>query len=184
MALSLPNHVFLLAHSSALGSGSGSSCGVCCGNLPPSESCTGGLVASEIVKNSGVSSIFAGSVVTYSNNMKVKLLGVKQSTLALYGAVSEQCVTQMLLVVLKKFDSDFAIEVSGIAGPTGGSEEKPVGTVLIGAKSRTNETKIKKLVLKGDRTYIRQQSLSWALKLLVDSHKDFFFKINVKTLDK
>ncbi len=148
------------------------------------ESCTGGMLASEIVKNSGVSTIFAGSVVTYANEIKENLIGVKKSTLKRYGAVSNACVKEMLEGVMEKFDADFSLAVSGIAGPTGGSVQKPVGTVYVGAKSRGFDMKIQKLSLKGDRTYIRQQSVLWALKLLLQSNRKFFFKKVSKTLDK
>ncbi len=148
------------------------------------ESCTGGMLASEIVKNSGVSSIFKGSVVTYANEIKEELVNVKQSTLKRYGAVSSSCVKEMLEGVTQKFDADFAMAVSGVAGPTGGTVQKPVGTVYVGAKSRGFDIKVQKLSLKGDRTYIRKQSVIWALKLLVESNFEFFFKKTQKTLDK
>ncbi len=148
------------------------------------ESCTGGMLSSEIVKNSGVSAIFKGSVVTYANQIKEELVNVKESTLKRYGAVSSACVKEMLEGVTQKFDADFSMAVSGVAGPTGGTVQKPVGTVYVGAKSRGFDIKVQKLSLKGDRTYIRQQSVIWALKLLVESNFEFFFKKTPKTLDK
>ncbi len=147
------------------------------------ESCTGGLIASEIVKNSGVSAIFNGSIVSYANTIKIKALGVKSSTLKEHGAVSVQTVYEMLEGALKTMDAEMAIAVSGIAGPTGGSEEKPVGTVYIGAKSKEGETLVEKLLLKGDRMYIQQQALFWGLKLLLLSDKKLFFNFLPKTLD-
>ncbi len=147
------------------------------------ESCTGGLLASEIVKNSGVSSIFNGSVVSYANEIKIKSLGVKESTLVTYGAVSVQTVYEMLEGSLLLMDADMSIAVSGIAGPTGGSEEKPVGTVYIGAKSRGGETIVEKLSLNGDRIYIQQQAVLWGLKLLLLSDKKLFFNFLPKKLD-
>ncbi len=152
--------------------------------ITAAESCTGGMLASEIVKNSGVSAIFAGSVVTYANEIKQKLVGVRESTLKQYGAVSSECVREMLNGVIQKFHADFSLAVSGVAGPTGGTRQKPVGTVYVGAKSRAKDIKIKKLSLKGDRTYIREQSILWAFKLLVESNREFFFKKVEKTLDK
>ena len=148
------------------------------------ESCTGGMLSSQIVKNNGVSDIFAGSIVTYANSIKQKFVGVKSDTLKKYGAVSGECVKEMLGGVMKVFDSDFSMAVSGVAGPSGGSKQKPVGTVFVGAKSRSKEIKIKRLQLKGDRTYIRKQSVFWAFKLLVESDREFFFKKIKKTLDK
>ena len=152
--------------------------------ITAAESCTGGWLASEIVKNSGVSSIFAGSVVTYANEVKQSLVGVKESTLRQYGAVSSECVREMLHGVMQKFDADFALAVSGVAGPTGGTRQKPVGTVYVGAKSRAKDIKIKKLSLKGDRTYIRETSILWAFRLLVETNFEIFFKKVQKTLDK
>ncbi len=151
---------------------------VCC-----AESCTGGLIASEIVKNAGVSAIFDGALVSYTNSIKSNPLGVKTVTLEKYGAVSVQTVYGMLEGALDLFDAQMAIAVSGIAGPTGGSEEKPVGTVYIGAKSRDSETLIEKTFLKGDRIYIQKQALYWGLKLLLLSNKKLFFNFVEKTLD-
>ena len=152
--------------------------------ITTAESCTGGLIASEFTKHSGVSSIYHGSIVSYSNEIKHRLLGVKEETLERFGAVSKECVSQMLSGVERNFDSDFSIAVSGIAGPTGGTLNKPVGTVIIGVKNRTNEVIIKKLNLKGDRRYIQQSAKYWALKLLVQQNKKLFFKFMSKSLDK
>ncbi len=148
------------------------------------ESCTGGLIVSELVKNSGVSAVLKGSVVTYANESKTKLIGVKEQTLQRYGAVSRQCLHQMLDGVLESFDADFAIAVSGVAGPDGGSREKPVGTVYVGVKTRENVIIIKKLRLKGDRQQIQQSTVLWVFKLLVESDKKLFFKIMPFSLDK
>lgn len=137
------------------------------------ESCTGGLIADEIVKHSGASSIFSGSIVSYSNEIKQKYLGVKEQTLIDHGAVSKECVSQMLEGVIQMFDSDFAIAVSGVAGPDGGSLEKPVGTIIIGVKKRGKGTIINRLQLKGDRNSIREESVKLAFKLL---EKSFFLK--------
>ncbi len=100
------------------------------------ESCTGGLIASMITELSGSSEIFRGSVVTYCNDIKEQELGVKKETMIKHGAVSTQTVDEMLEGVIKKFDADYAIAVSGVAGPTGGTKDKPVGTVVIGVKKR------------------------------------------------
>ncbi len=140
-----------------------------------SESCSGGLLASELVKHSGVSSIFRGSVVTYANEIKSLLVGVLPQTLEKHGAVSKEVVLEMLNGSISLMDSDFALAISGIAGPTGGTTEKPVGTVIVGAKSKKGETIIKKLHLFGDRRYIQEQAVLWALKLLVLTKKDTFF---------
>lgn len=95
------------------------------------ESCTGGLIASEITKIPGSSAVFPGSVVSYSNAMKQKFLGVNARTLEAKGAVSKDCALEMLDGILNSCQSDYGIAVTGIAGPDGGCEEKPVGTVWI-----------------------------------------------------
>ena len=148
------------------------------------ESCTGGLIASELVKNSGVSSIFKGSIVSYSNEIKSGMVGVKKETLEKFGAVSKECVYEMLDGSMDKFDSDFAVAVSGVAGPDGGTKDKPVGTVIIGAKSKDFGVIIKRLSLNGDRIFIQKSTLLWALKLLFMSDENFFFKFIQKSLDK
>lgn len=104
--------------------------------ITTAESCTGGLVASIITKISGSSDIFNGSIVTYSNSIKNKELGVLNESLDKFGAVSKQVVSEMLDGVLKKFEADFAIAISGIAGPNGGTKNKPVGTIVIGIADR------------------------------------------------
>jgi len=104
------------------------------------ESCTGGLCASMLTKVSGSSDIFKGSVVTYCNDIKEQELNVKKETMIKYGAVSTQTVNEMLDGVQKKFDADYSIAISGIAGPNGGSDEKPVGTVVIGIKVGNNSS--------------------------------------------
>jgi len=146
------------------------------------ESCTGGLVASELTKHSGVSAIFDGSIVSYSNEVKERI-GVSKQTLDQYGAVSIQCVHEMLEASLRTFGSDMSIAISGIAGPTGGSEEKPVGTVYVGAKSKNGETLVERLELKGDRIYIQKQSMLWAYKLLILCDKKVFFNFSLKSID-
>ncbi len=146
------------------------------------ESCTGGLIASEFTKYSGVSSIFNGSIVSYSNEVKIKL-GVEESTIIEHGAVSLQTVHEMLDSALRTMASDMAIAVSGVAGPSGGTLNKPVGTVYVGAKSKGAETLIEKLSLNGDRIYIQKQSMIWAFKLLALCDKKTFFNFSLKSLD-
>ena len=108
------------------------------------ESCTGGLIASKITSIAGSSSVFGAGFVTYSNDMKTKLVGVKENTLVQHGAVSEQVVIEMAQGALNKSGSDWAIAVSGIAGPDGGTEDKPVGTVWV---AWGNNAKIKTVKL-------------------------------------
>jgi nicotinamide-nucleotide amidase len=129
------------------------------------ESCTGGQIVSEFTAISGVSSVLHGSVVSYANEIKSQWLNVQEKTLIQYGAVSAQCVDEMLSGIIKLSSSDCAIAVSGIAGPTGGTKEKPVGTVYIGV-----ETKAKKVInryqFEGDRTSVQKQATETAIELL------------------
>ncbi len=130
------------------------------------ESCTGGLIASMITKISGSSDIFKGSVVTYCNEIKEQELGVKKQTMIENGAVSIETVTEMLKGVLKKFDADYAIAVSGVAGPTGGTKEKPVGTVVIGIASVLNDKDIQVYHFNGNREEIQTQAANKAFELI------------------
>ncbi len=139
------------------------------------ESCTGGLIASMITSHPGVSAIFKGSLVTYDNRIKEHWVLVSEETLKNFGAVSEQCVREMLEGVLKITGADFAMAVSGIAGPTGGTPEKPVGTVYVGARAKEGEEIIERLFFKGDRNYIQKQAAIYAFKLLVKTKKEIFF---------
>ena len=138
------------------------------------ESCTGGLCASEFTKYPGVSEIFAGSLITYSNQMKEAWLGVAPKTLQNYGAVSKECVTEMLEGAIDISQSDFAIAISGIAGPKGQTKDKPVGTIYIGAKSTQSATIVEKVLFKGDRQYIQFQAAYYAMKLLIQTDKKVF----------
>jgi len=129
------------------------------------ESCTGGMISSVFVDVSGVSQVYKGAIVAYSNETKVRLLGVKEETIKEYGAVSEECVREMAIGAKKVFESDYAIAVSGIAGPTGGTEKKPVGTVCI-AFADGNEIISSTYSLRGDRHMIRLRSTLLALDML------------------
>lgn len=106
--------------------------------LATAESCTGGTIASQLTAQAGASKYFRGGVVAYSNEVKECALGVNHSTLEQHGAVSEQTVREMAEGVRERFDSDFAIATTGIAGPDGGTPTKPVGTVWIAVASRTH----------------------------------------------
>ena len=99
--------------------------------LATAESCTGGFIANRITNVTGASKIFLGGVVAYSNGVKRKFLGVRPETLSRHGAVSAAVAREMAAGARKKFGADFAIAVTGIAGPSGGSKTKPVGTVFI-----------------------------------------------------
>ena len=132
--------------------------------ITTAESCTGGLVASMITKISGSSDIFNGSIVTYSNKIKNQELHVKNKTLEKFGAVSIEVVDEMLIGVLKKFDANFAIAISGITGPNGGTRNKPVGTVIIGISDENNHKIVNIYNFKGSREDIQIQAAKVALK--------------------
>jgi len=129
------------------------------------ESCTGGRIAAEFTAISGASSVLNGSCVTYSNKIKSQWLGVSKQTLREHGAVSHQCVEEMLKGISKLASADCAIAVSGIAGPTGGSKEKPVGTVYIGVSVKERNT-VERHLFKGDRASIQEQATSTSIALL------------------
>ncbi len=115
------------------------------------ESCTGGLISNLITSVSGSSAYYQGSIISYSNRLKKELLGVKEEILDEYGAVSHQVVTQMVKGCIDKLGTDYAIAVSGIAGPTGGTPEKPVGTIYIGVGNK-DDVSVKKLQLTKNRS--------------------------------
>ena len=132
--------------------------------LVTAESCTGGWIAQVLTDVSGSSLWFDRGFVTYSNAAKIQMLGVKPETLERYGAVSAQTVTEMVTGALLHSDADVAIAVTGIAGPSGGTEEKPVGTVFIAWASKASGYKVIQESLSGDRQAIRRQTVLIALK--------------------
>lgn len=131
--------------------------------LATAESCTGGLVAAAITDVAGASSMFRYGYVTYHNKAKTKLLGVPKKLLKKHGAVSAEVASAMAKGALKKSGADVAVSVTGIAGPTGGSKEKPVGLVYI-AVAKGKKIAVKRYLFKGNRTRIRAQSVASALK--------------------
>ena len=126
--------------------------------ISTAESCTGGMIASKLIEVPGISENFIESIVSYSNEAKIKRLKVKKETLEKYGAVSEEVAREMLAGL----KTDVAISTTGIAGPGGGSKEKPVGLVYIGIRVK-DEVKIFRRELKGDRNKIRQRAMMHAL---------------------
>ena len=131
------------------------------------ESCTGGMIASTLVNVAGVSEVFEESFVTYANSAKRRLLGVEEGALQLYGAVSSQVARQMAEGAAKKAGAQAAVAVTGIAGPDGGTPEKPVGLVYIGC-SVAGKTVVTENRFQGDRMEIRRQTVRAALELLYD----------------
>lgn len=140
------------------------------------ESCTAGLCASYLTMFAGSSNVFDGSLVTYSNNIKHEWLGVSNDILRDYGAVSYECVEGMLNGALQSSYADFVLAISGVAGPGGGSELKPVGTIYIGALHKDGSKIVERLSLSGNRGYIREQSVLSAFSLLLKLKPDIFFQ--------
>ncbi len=133
--------------------------------LSLAESCTGGFIASLITSLSGSSDVFNGSIVPYQNQIKNEVLGVDYSVFNTEGAVSKTCVIQMANNARKKFHTDFAVATSGIAGPTGGTEEKPVGTVWVAIAS-PEKTIAKKFLFGDNRQRNIQMTANAALNML------------------
>jgi len=135
------------------------------------ESCTGGLIAKTFTDLAGSSEWFDRGFVTYSNAAKMDMLGVNSSTLKNYGAVSEEVAKEMVTGALLHSHSEVAISVTGIAGPGGGSEGKPIGTVCFGfalkQKSGENKVIVEKQFFEGDRAQVREASLLFAINRIV-----------------
>ena len=132
------------------------------------ESCTGGLLASSITSISGSSKVFNMGLVTYSNNAKVKLLKVPKITITKYGAVSHETCRSMVKNLSKISKSNISISITGVAGPNGGTKEKPVGLVYIGLK-KGSKTIIKKNLFKNKkRNSIQKATVNQALKMILN----------------
>lgn len=134
--------------------------------LALAESCTGGLISSHLTAIPGASDYYLGSLVVYSNEMKEKVLGVSKETLNTFGAVSPEAVHEMLDGVFKRTDADFAIAVSGIAGPSGGTEQKPVGTIWAAIGERGKAPDIGTFKGKGSRQTIILMTTNYLLSTL------------------
>jgi len=138
------------------------------------ESCTGGLLAYYFTKYNGASKILDGSLVTYSNALKENWLAVDHTILENFGAVSSEVVAEMSEGSLNVSEADYALSISGIAGDTGGTKLKPVGTVYIGIRSKENHFE-KHCYFEGDRNYVQHQSAMMAIKMLLLIDKETFF---------
>ena len=134
--------------------------------LTAAESCTGGWIAKAITDIAGSSAWFERGFVTYSNEAKSQMIGVKAETLAAHGAVSEPVVVEMAIGALKAARADYAISISGIAGPDGGSDSKPVGTVWFGFASVSGQGITRRECFDGDREAVRRQATVYALQTL------------------
>jgi nicotinamide-nucleotide amidase len=134
--------------------------------LALAESCTGGMVSALVTDVAGSSDYFLGGVVSYANSAKEDLLGVSDETLRRYGAVSEEGAREMARGARERFDADIAVAVTGIAGPGGGSEEKPVGTVFFALAGRNGTEDARKRFFVGDRAHVRRSASLVALELV------------------
>ena len=136
--------------------------------LSLAESCTGGLLASSITSFSGSSKVFNMGLITYSNNAKVKLLKVPKKTITKYGAVSYETCLSMVKNLSKISRSNISISITGVAGPNGGTKEKPVGLVYVGLK-KGSKTIIKKNLFKSKkRVSIQKATVNQALKMILN----------------
>lgn len=141
--------------------------------ISTAESCTGGLLAGRIINVPGVSDVYKEGFITYTNKAKRKTLGVNKATLKKYGAVSTQTAREMALGAALEADSDVSISVTGIAGPDGGTDEKPVGLVYIGVCVK-NKVHVEEFRFSGDRANVREQTVISALGLLRKCILEYF----------
>lgn len=135
--------------------------------LSLAESCTGGMVASEIVSHAGVSDVFKGSAVTYSDSSKTDILGVNKDILSEYGAVSSETAAEMALGAANIFGTDVGASVTGIAGPDGGSDKKPVGLVFM-AVTYDGRVRTERYRFEGGRNDIRNRSAEALISLVIE----------------
>lgn len=141
--------------------------------LATAESCTGGMVSAAITDLAGASNVFERGFVTYSNEAKIELLGVSPETLRRYGAVSGETAREMAVGALAHSRADIAVSVTGVAGPGGGTAEKPVGLVWFGvAVGGRQPTAQKRLLPGGDRAIVRRDSVMTALGLVLDTAQE------------
>lgn len=136
--------------------------------LATAESCTGGWVAQAVTDIAGSSAWFDRGFITYSDQAKHEMLGVNLQTIAVFGAVSQECVTEMVQGALQNSKAECALAVTGIAGPDGGSVDKPVGTVWFGWLHCEGECKTLKRRFSGDRKAVRRQAVDQALRGVLD----------------
>jgi len=140
--------------------------------LAVAESCTGGMLGSLLTSVAGSSEYLLFDAVTYSNASKTNVLGVSEETLRGFGAVSEETAMAMVRGVLRAADADLGVSVTGIAGPGGGTDDKPVGTVWIGVGNRSGVVYAKRFLFRGDRERIRVMSTYTALRLIQELADD------------
>ena len=131
------------------------------------ESCTGGLLLSVLTDCAGSSAYVLGGVIAYSNEIKMQLLSVRQATAAAHGSVSLEVAAEMAQGALALFGADYALSVTGIAGPGGGSIEKPVGLTFIGLAGPAGLLRLERHVWHGDRMGNKAASVDWGLRMLL-----------------
>ncbi len=136
--------------------------------LAVAESCTGGSLSEIMTRITGSSAWFDRGFVTYSNDSKIDMLGVDEQSLTVHGAVSEEVAVEMALGTLKNSRADLTVSITGIAGPSGGTEEKPVGTVCIAWADRKGNVQSTTVHFDGDRQDVRQQSCLLAMQGLIE----------------
>ncbi len=140
-------------------------------SLCAAESCTGGFVAERITSVPGASACFEGGFVTYSNAAKTRLIGVPEELIAKHGAVSSETARAMAEGAREKLGTDMSVAITGIAGPTGGTPDKPVGTVYI-AVAREGKTSVRTFLFSGTRHRIRRQAVEEALRFVLDATEE------------
>ena len=136
--------------------------------LATAESCTGGLVAAALTAIAGSSDVVERGFVTYSNEAKIKLLGVSADTIAAHGAVSAQTCAAMARGAIGHAPIDLAVSITGVVGPGGGTPQKPVGLVYLGVARKDGNARVERRIFPGDRTEIRNAAVLLALELLHD----------------
>ena len=141
--------------------------------LTTAESATGGMIAATLVNVPGISEFFTEGYVTYSNEAKVKMIGVDKTLIERFGVVSKEVAENMAKAVAKTAQTDAALSVTGVAGPDGGTKDCPVGTVYIGCFCK-GKTKVLHKVFDGDRQCVRMQAVTTALNLLIECIEETF----------
>ena len=136
-------------------------------HVATAESCTGGLVAAALTAIPDASEVVKCGFVTYSNNAKIELLGVPEETIAAHGAISAETAAAMARGAVVRAGVDLAVSVTGIAGPGGGTPEKPLGLVYLGVARKDGAARVERRIFPGDRAAVRQAALTAALELLL-----------------
>lgn len=136
--------------------------------ISTAESCTGGLVAAQIINVAGSSAVYKEGFITYANEAKMKYLGVAAGTLEQFGAVSRETVVEMAKGCVKRTGADVSVVTSGVAGPGGGTADKPVGLVWFACFYR-GKTEVRKKIFQGDRQAVRKAAAEYAIKFTLDT---------------